>query len=192
MFRITNHKKGVFTPLHPIKHFKTITRHRHLVCKYCCRLGLVRQGLTHDLSKYSPTEFWLGAKYYQGDKSPNDAERKATGITLAWLHHKGRNRHHLEYWIDYRQEPDGSWVYGGNRMPIRYIAEMFCDRIAASKVYLGENYHDGAPLDYYSSHEMNLLIHPDTAAEIEKMLTILKEQGEDAAFAYVKMRLHQT
>lgn len=182
-------KKKYIGKVHPLKHFLTITRHRHLVCRYCCRLGLVWQGLTHDLSKYSPTEFLLGAKYYQGDRSPNDAERKETGITLAWLHHKGRNRHHLEYWVDYRQEPDRSWVYGGNPMPIRFIAEMFCDRIAASKVYLGEKYHNGAPLEYYTSHEMNLLIHPKTAAEIEKMLKILKEQGEEAAFAYVRSRL---
>lgn len=177
---------------HPVRHFRTITHHRHLVCRYCWRLGLIRQGLTHDLSKYSPTEFIPGAIYYQGDKSPNDAERDARGLSLAWLHHKGRNRHHLEYWVDYRREPDGTWVYGGNRMPIRFIAEMFCDRIAASKIYLGENYHDGAPYEYYASHEMSLLVHPDTAAEIEKMLTILRDEGEDAAFAYVRARLRQS
>ena len=82
--------------MHPIAHFKTITAHRHLVCRYCFRLGLYGQGLKHDLSKYSPTEFWRGAKYYQGDRSPNDAERMKNGTSLAWLHHKGRNRHHFE------------------------------------------------------------------------------------------------
>ena len=76
--------------MHPIQHFNTITRHRNLVCHYCMKLGLVYQGLTHDLSKYSPTEFIPGARYYQGYRSPNDAERQATGISLAWLHHKGR------------------------------------------------------------------------------------------------------
>ena len=95
--------------MHPIAHFKTITRHRNLVCKYCFRLGLYSQGLKHDLSKYSPAEFISGAKYYQGNRSPNDAERKATGVSLAWLHHKGRNRHHLEYWVDYVINPDGSF-----------------------------------------------------------------------------------
>lgn len=82
--------------MHPIAHFKTITAHRNLVCRYCLRLGLVWQGLTHDLSKYSPTEFWRGAKYYQGTRSPNDQERKENGLSLAWLHHKGRNRHHFD------------------------------------------------------------------------------------------------
>ena len=86
--------------MQPLAHFKTITHHRHLVCRYCFRLGLYRQGLLHDLSKYAPCEFWRGAKYYQGYRSPNDAERKQNGVSLAWLHHKGRNRHHFESWID--------------------------------------------------------------------------------------------
>ena len=82
--------------MHPIAHFKTITTHRNLVCSYCLRLGLVAQGLTHDLSKYAPVEFWRGARYYQGTRSPNDIERKKTGVSQAWVHHKGRNRHHFE------------------------------------------------------------------------------------------------
>ena len=82
-------------------HFTTITRHKMLVMKYCFACGLYKQGLAHDLSKYTPTEFIPGCIYYQGDHSPNEAERKAKGYTSAWLHHKGHNRHHLEYWIDY-------------------------------------------------------------------------------------------
>ena len=82
-------------------HLHTVTRHRRLVRSYCLKLGLVWQGLTHDLSKFSPVEFWRGCKYYQGWRSPNDQERLENGVSLAWLHHKGRNRHHFEYWIDY-------------------------------------------------------------------------------------------
>lgn len=175
--------------MHPFKHFKTITKHRNLVCKYCFRLGLYKQGLLHDLSKYSPTEFWRGARYYLGTRSPNDAERKETGISLAWLHHKGRNRHHLEYWIDYQFSNDGKAGMGGYKMPIRYVAEMFCDRIAASKVYLKEEYTDAASYNYFIRSKDHLLIHPETSAEIEKMLLILKEEGEDAAFQYVRKRL---
>ena len=177
--------------MQPVAHFKTITAHRHLVCRYCLRLGLVRQGLAHDLSKYAPVEFWRGAKYYQGDRSPNDAERKATGMSLAWLHHKGRNRHHFEYWIDYLVTPDGKVGYGGNKMPLRYVAEMFCDRIAASKVYLGDAYTDASPYEYFVRSKSEILIHPDTGAELEEMLRILKDEGEDAAFAYVRKRLRQ-
>ena len=177
--------------MHPLAHFKTITEHRALVRKYCFRLGLYRQGLTHDLSKYSPAEFLRGAKYYQGDRSPNDAERKDTGMSLAWLHHKGRNRHHFEYWVDYRLE-DGKVLFTGNPMPMRYIAEMFCDRIAASRIYLGEKYTDAAPYGYFAYSKDEIPMHPDTKREIEEMLRVLRDEGEDAAFAYVQKRLRES
>ena len=128
--------------MHFWEHLKTVNRHRALVRKHCFRLGLYWQGLTHDLSKYSPTEFWPGVKYFQGDHSPNDQQRREEGYSAAWLHHKGRNRHHFEYWTDYQQ--DGSGI-GGVEMPPKYVAEMFCDRLAASKVYQGENFDTGPP-----------------------------------------------
>ena len=178
--------------MHPIAHFKTITEHRHLVCRYCMRLGLIGQGLTHDLSKYSPAEFWRGAKYYQGYRSPNDQERRENGISLAWLHHKGRNRHHFEYWVDYHLTPDHRVSYTGRKMPMRYVAEMFCDRLAACRIYLKDQYTDAAPYDYFMHSREDIPIHPETGAELEKMLTVLRDEGEDAAFAYIRRRLKES
>ena len=177
--------------MRPIAHFRTITKHRRLVRRYCFRAGLYLQGICHDLSKYSPVEFWRGARYFQGYRSPNDEERMQKGVSMAWLHHKGRNRHHFEYWIDYCLAPDGSVYFGGCKMPMRYVAEMFCDRIAASRTYLKDKYDDGAPYEYFMRSRDHILIHPETSAEIERMLLILKEQGEDAAFAYVRERLRE-
>ena len=177
--------------MRPFAHLKTVTEHRNLVCRYCFRLGLYRQGILHDLSKYSITEFWRGAKYYQGYRSPNDAERMETGISLAWLHHKGRNPHHFEYWIDYLPGQNGSVRFGGLEMPIRYVAEMFCDRVAACRVYLGSEYHDGAPYDYFVKSKNEIMIHPNTAAELEEMLRVLKDEGEAEAFRYVRKRLEK-
>ncbi len=180
--------------MQPLAHFKTITHHRHLVCRYCFRLGLYRQGLLHDLSKYAPCEFWRGAKYYQGYRSPNDAERKQNGVSLAWLHHKGRNRHHFEYWTDYA--PDGSGI-AGVEMPKKYVAEMFCDRIAACRVYQGDQYTDASPYDYYqrskdlSRTDASRFMHADTAALLDRWLLLLKEQGEDAAFAQIRDELRR-
>ena len=175
--------------MRPFAHFKTVSRHRRLVRRYCFRVGLYWQGLTHDLSKYSPREFWRGAKYYQGFRSPNDEERVQTGLSLAWLHHKGRNRHHFEYWIDYCLAPDGSVYFGGCRMPMKYVAEMFCDRVAASRTYLGDKYTDAAPYEYYVRSRGHIPIHEETGAELEEMLRVLKDEGEDAAVAYVRKRL---
>ena len=101
-------------------HFKTITYHKYLVMQGCFKVGLYKQGLLHDLSKYSPTEFLVGARYYQGDRSPNNAEREEIGYSSSWLHHKGRNKHHYEYWIDYSTKE----IPGGMApapMPNQYI-----------------------------------------------------------------------
>jgi len=163
---------------------KTVHRHRALVRKYCFRLGLYWQGLTHDLSKYSPAEFWAGVKYFQGDHSPNDQQRKEHGFSAAWLHHKGRNRHHFEYWTDYQQDGNG---IGGVEMPAKYVAEMFCDRLAASKVYKGKDF---APEDPYKFYERGkgrrLLLHQATASLLETILLKFRDEGEDAAFDYVR------
>ena len=119
--------------MHFIGHFKTITRHKILVAKGCFKLGLYYQGIMHDMSKYSPTEFLVGVKYYQGTESPNNAERMEEGISMSWLHHKGRNKHHFEYWIDYSIDKDHPGLVG-MKIPKKYMAERFVDRVSAGKI----------------------------------------------------------
>ncbi len=165
-------------------HFRTINHHKWLVMKHCFQCGLYWQGLLHDLSKYSWTEFSVGAKYYQGNRSPNNAEREAKGYTSAWLHHKGRNKHHLEYWIDYSMEEDGGLA--GMEMPVKYVVEMFCDRMAASKNYNPDTYTDAAPLQYYERGKHKYPMHENTRALLETLLHMLAEQGEKQTFAYIR------
>ena len=173
--------------MHIREHLKTVNRHRRLVRRYCFKLGLYWRGRTRDVSKNSPREFWRGAKYYRGYGSPNDEERSETGVSLSWLHHKGRNRHHFEYWIDYRIARDGTVSMGGCKMPKKYVAEMFCDRLAASKVYRGKDFDPGDPYKFFlRGKEKRLLIHPATSELLEKILIVLRDQGEDAAFDYVR------
>lgn len=174
------------------KHFCTITKHKNLVMAGCFRLGLYKQGLLHDLSKYGPTEFLVGCKYYQGNMSPNNAERTATGCSTAWLHHKGRNKHHLEYWIDYGAAEDADVAHKGMRgmkMPICYVAEMFVDRMSASKNYLKDKYRDDSSLDYYNKGKGAYLIHPDTQALLEYLLTMLAKRGEKETFTFIRQEL---
>lgn len=164
-------------------HFRTITKHRHMVIKHCIKAGIPVQGLLHDLSKYTPEEFIPGVLNYQGTRSPNEHEREEKGYSKAWLHHKGRNKHHFEYWSDYdiktkRVKPV--------QMPRKYIVEMFCDRVAASKVYNGENYKDSDSLKYYLRSKGTRMIDPKTGREIEKLLTMLAKKGEDKTFSYIR------
>lgn len=172
------------------KHFKTITYHKYLVMKGCFRVGLYRQGITHDLSKYMPEEFLVGAKYYQGDRSPNNAEREEKGYSGSWLHHKGRNKHHYEYWIDYCiTNPEQ--VTAPVPMPDRYFAEMVMDRIAASKVYNKGNYTDKDPLRYYqnSLERAPEFLHEETRTKLEQILKMLAEEGEKKTFSYIRREI---
>ena len=169
------------------KHFCTITHHKILVMKHCFRIGLYWQGLTHDLSKYTPAEFIPGCRYYQGYRSPNNAEREAKGYSSAWLHHKGRNKHHYEYWIDYGLGPVKGMT--GMKMPNRYVAEMMMDRIAASKVYRGSQYTDADPLEYFLAAKEPPIMHDNTRALLLKLLTMLAQEGEERTFRYVRISL---
>ena len=155
-------------------HLKTITHHRHLVMRGCFRMGLIWQGLTHDLSKYSPTEFFAGVRYFQGSRSPNTAEREANGYSLAWMHHKGRNRHHFEYWTDLSPV---TRTYEPVDMPVRYLCEMVADRIAACKTYQGAAYTDASALQYLDRAQESRLVHPNTMKRLRFLLTMLAEQG---------------
>ena len=168
-------------------HLKTINHHKYLVMKHCFKVGLYRQGLLHDLSKYSPVEFLVGAKYFQGNRSPNEMERIEKGYSAAWLHHKGRNKHHLEYWIDY--SPFGDHKMEGMKMPVNYVVEMFCDRVAACKTYHKEQYQDRDPYDYYEHSKDHYMLHPETRELLERLLIMLKDAGEPATFSYIRKEI---
>lgn len=170
-------------------HLATILHHKKLVRRHCFKAGLYKQGIMHDWSKYSPVEFFIGVKYYQGGKrSPNFGEKEDHGYSSAWLHHKGRNRHHFEYWIDYSMNPQDGLQ--GMPMPTRYVIEMFCDRVAASKNYNRNTYDDTFPLAYYKKNKEHYVLHPDTKELLEKLLTMLAQKGEDETFSYIRTEIN--
>ena len=165
------------------KHFKTITHHRFLVMIGCFQVGLYWQGLTHDLSKYAPTEFRVGAKYFQGNRSPNAAEREEKGYSEAWMHHKGRNRHHYEYWTDMNRF---TRQYESIPMPRKYLVEMVMDRIAACRTYQGKNYTDSSALTYFDGSAEKKLMHAETRQQLGYILTMLSERGQKETFRYLR------
>lgn len=172
-----------------VRHFMTVTEHRRAVRQGCFRVGLYFQGLTHDLSKYSPSEFFVGAKYYQGYRSPNNAEREAKGYSEAWMHHKGRNKHHYEYWTDYK----GGAGHNGEehviipaRMPKRYLVEMYVDRVAAAAVYNKGHFTYDQPLKYYQRGDYTKLMEDHTREELEKLLRMLASNGPEVTESYIR------
>lgn len=169
------------------RHLKTITKHRHMVIKHCYKAGILAQGLKHDLSKYMPSELFVSVKFYQdGNRSPNEGEREAKGYSSAWLHHKGRNKHHFEYWLDYNMVDR---KLSPIKMSERYVVEMFCDRVAASKIYKGKDYTDDCPLEYFINAKKTRTIHPETSDLLEKLLIMLSENGENETFKYIRKNI---
>ena len=169
-----------------LRHFKTITHHKWLVLQGCFRIGLIRQGLAHDLSKYSPVEFLNGAKYYQGNRSPNAREREDKGYSEAWIHHKGRNPHHYEYWTDLNRQ---TRRYEPIPVPRKYLAEMIMDRRAACMTYEGKAYTSASPLAYHERSLERTLMHPETRRQLEYLLEMLRDKGEEETFRYIRKDL---
>ena len=169
-------------------HFVTITHHKLVVMQGCFHIGLYKQGLLHDLSKYTWTEFSTGMRYYQGNRSPNAAEKEEKGYSSAWLHHKGRNKHHFEYWTDVATKAE-NWKIVGVKMPVNYLAEMVMDRIAACKIYQGKNYNNSQPYEYFARSRDHIVMHPETKAMLETILRMLQEKGEKVTYAYIRKLL---
>ncbi len=169
--------------MNTVKHFVTITRHRHQVIKNCFRAGIIFGGLFHDLSKYSPAEFIPSVKLYQGTRSPNERARELYGYSSAWLHHKGRNKHHYEYWRDVNVK---TGRYEAIAMPDRYLKEMVCDRIAASKIYGGKSYTDASALKYLDRSADKEYMHQDTYKKLRFLLNYLSENGEMELFRFMR------
>lgn len=156
-----------------VKHFKLITKHKWEVFKLCIKAGIPFRGFMHDLSKYSPTEFIESAKFYVGDHSPITEAKKANGYSKAWLHHKGRNKHHYEYWYD-AKAPDKTPV-----IPYKYAVEMVCDTLAAGKIYLGKNWNNNSQLAYWLRTKDLEYINLKTADFLEAVYTEVSKNGID-------------
>lgn len=163
-------------------HLKKILVHKYWVNAFCCRAGMPVRGFFHDMSKFSPTEFWEGAKYYQGTRSPIDACKDVHGWSAAWQHHKGRNKHHYQYWID---NHDGGGV--PLRVPYEYAVEMLCDYLGAAKAYMGKNFSYAAEWDWWENKVRscpNMMMHKDTKRFITVCLRKLKKYEADPDFDY--------
>lgn len=153
------------------RHLLLVGRHRRKVLVHCAKCGILWRGLVHDLSKYSPEEFFESAKYYRGNRSPIGICREENGFSYAWLHHKGRNKHHLEYWTDpeCKVQP---------LMPYLYAVECVCDKLAATKTYAGKNYKEDMALAHFLKYGNKVDCNPDTLRFIERCFTDLRDHGE--------------
>lgn len=164
-------------------HLNTVLKHKYYVFKYSCKLGIPVQGFLHDMSKFSPTEFWESVKYYQGTRSPIDACKEQNGYSMCWLHHKGRNKHHYQYWIDGIDQ-------GGIpiKMPIKYVKELLADFLGAGRAYCGKDFTYHQEVLWWENKKKNnpnMLMHKETMQIIDRFMMLL-DCDADLAFAYAK------
>ena len=156
------------------RHLKTVLKHKWIVFKLSIKAGIPIRGILHDLSKFSKVEFFESVKYYEnGKRSPLANSREIQGYSLAWLHHKGRNKHHLEYWVDaeLKQQPI---------IPRKYAFEMICDKLSASMVYEGKNWNNSSELNYWVSKEKDKTpMNPKIQTFITKVFTEVSQKGID-------------
>ena len=154
------------------KHTALVLRHKRAVMRNCAKCGLLWRGIKHDLSKFTPTEFFESVKYYQGNRSPIGVCRREKGVSLAWLHHKGRNKHHIEYWLDgdCKVTP---------LMPYKYAVECICDKLAATRVYARGDYDTTLPLEHWYKYGCKVDGNPKTMRFIEKAFIDVRDHGED-------------
>lgn len=155
-------------------HFKLITKHKWIVFRLCSKVGLIWRGLVHDLSKYSPTEFLESSKYYVGYKSPIQVAREDRVYSLAWLHHKGRNKHHEEYWYDFNAPIKAPVI------PYKYTVEMLCDNLAAGIVYKGKDFTNDYPLWYWKNKKNKNVFHPKMVEFFDDIFEEISKNGIDA------------
>lgn len=152
-------------------HFKTICRHKYYVGKYCFMAGIPIRGILHDMSKFSPTEFIESVKYYQGTRSPIDACKEANGYSKAWLHHKGRNKHHYEYYFD-NLDKGGIQL----KMPFKDACELVCDYLGAGQAYMNKNFTFEAEYKWWENKiSKPIAMHEHTKTFVDHVLFQLKE-----------------
>lgn len=167
-----------------LMHLKTICKHKYYVFNECRKCGITWQGIVHDLSKFGPVEFISSAKYFQGDRSPIEAEKEAICYSRAWLHHKGHNKHHWEYWTDFDDE--GNLI--ANKMPYKYVIEMICDFVGAGKAYSSDKWTPEEPLNYWNKVRKGRYFHPHTDRLAGFLLDVIATEGLKKFHSFAKSK----
>jgi hypothetical protein len=154
------------------QHFRVILTHKRWVGHFCFKMGLYKQGILHDMSKFSPTEFLESAKYFTGTRSPIDLCKDFNGYSMCWLHHRGRNKHHWEYWVDNFEK--GMTPI---EIPKKYVIEMFCDFLGAGIAYSGglDKFSIDSELEWWYNKRKVVIMHDKTKAQLDKMFENLSE-----------------
>ena len=163
-------KSYKITPQKFMLHLSTVLKHKYYVFTFCCKARIPWRGIKHDMSKFSPAEFIPNVKYAQKGVSPIDVQKVLFGYASSWFHHKGRNTHHYEYWMD--NFDNGCYV---TRMPVMDTIECTCDMLAANRVYNGKSSREFESLwNFWTKKRIGIAMHPDVVRFLDEVFFYIK------------------
>lgn len=149
------------------KYFAYVIRHKWFVFVAGLRVNVsFVQLLMHDLSKFSPAEFFAYAEYFNGEKN----DRTEQAFKVAWNNHQKYNKHHWQHWvlINDSDEPKITPLV----MPVKYADEMVADWMGAGRAITGKwEVHE-----WYAKSKEKIILHPATRDYVEFVLQTLKEE----------------
>jgi hypothetical protein len=161
-----------------IKNLRYILKHKWYVAVECWEKGLYWQAITHDMSKFRPSEFFAYADYFYGEfvkeeDVPRYLSMSYRGIkteesveeefNLAWLKHIHRNPHHWQYYL--LKEDSGPLIVMD--MPYKKVMEMICDWKGAGRAIHG---HDETG-EWYKANKYKMVLSPRTRLWVESELS---------------------
>lgn len=149
---------------HHWTYLKWLLRHKWLVFKYCRESGIWWRGITHDLSKFRPSEWFPYVDYivrHDGlNPQKNVSYKVSHSFLLAFHHHCRRNDHHWQYWAFF----DSHGRPGNLEMALDSMEEMVADWRAMS-----EQKGDDVWL-WYQRNRMKMSLHPLTRQKLDQAL----------------------
>ena len=146
-----------------LEYLHYVLRHKYYVFLWACKLGVGWRGITHDLSKFRPCEWFPYARYFYGNGCKLEATYQAF-LFAVHLHHK-KNDHHHQWWVLPGDGPNLKvW-----RMSEPAVRELLADWLGVASV-LGTN-----AWEWYLKNGHRLMFHSDTKRIVESNLYLLSK-----------------
>lgn len=144
-----------------ISYLKYIIRHKWYVFKACVKLGVPFRGITHDLSKFRPCEWFAYAKTFYAEDGTGRFMWSGD-FDFAWLMHQKVNKHHWQYWL--LLNDDGRFT--SFEIPEPIVREMVADWSGAGEAIKGES----NPTEWYYENRSKIILHEKTRKLVEKII----------------------
>ena len=143
------------------KYFWYVCEHKWNVFIECVKQFI--HGITHDLSKFLPSEFIPYARFFNETNRTKDykqSDEDNINFQLGWLRHQKRNKHHWNYWVSVTRKDEIIPV----PMPMKYVKQMVADWDGMSRKF------GGTTQEYWNKNKDNMILHPKTIEYVEIVL----------------------